>query len=258
MKSKLLWPLVNGAALVVTILVNGLANALPLNGQLTGEISDRFRVYFVPAGYVFAIWGVIYLSLLGFVVYQFLPAQRDHPRLRRIGAWFALSCAANSAWLVLWHYEYFGMTVLVMLVLLASLIVIYLRLDIGRAPVSTLERWLVDVPFGIYLGWVTVATIANVTAALDYLKWDGWGIGAEAWTVIMLAVGAAVGAAMAFTRRDAAYLGVLVWAFAGIGVRQSASPLVATAAWAAAGLAGLWMVGALVWPRRAGPGAQAA
>jgi hypothetical protein len=116
MKSKLLWPLVNGAALVVTILVNGLANALPLNGQLTGEISDRFRVYFVPAGYVFAIWGVIYLSLLGFVVYQFLPAQRDHPRLRRIGAWFALSCAANSAWLVLWHYEYFGMTVLVMLV----------------------------------------------------------------------------------------------------------------------------------------------
>ena len=92
---------------VATIVVNGLANALPLNGQLTGEVSDRYLVYFVPAGYVFAIWGLIYLGLAAFAIYQALPAQRANPRLRSIGALFVLASAANIAWIFLWHYEVF-------------------------------------------------------------------------------------------------------------------------------------------------------
>jgi hypothetical protein len=216
---------------IVTITINILANALPINGQNTGDISDMFQVFFVPAGYVFSIWGLIYIGLLAFAVYQALPTQRENPRLRKIGYWFALSCLANSIWIFMWHYNLFPLSLLVMLVLLAALLVIYLRLDIGRTRVSTVERWCVNIPFSVYLGWITVATVANVTDVLYDLGWNGFGIAPETWAVIMLIIAAGLGVAMAVTRRDVAYLLVLVWAFAGIGVKQAAVPLVATTAW---------------------------
>jgi benzodiazapine receptor len=236
----------NGLALVATVIVNGLANALPLNGQTTGEISDRFQVYFVPAGYVFSIWGLIYLGLGAFAVFQALPAQRENPRLRRTGYLFALSCLANGAWLVLWHYELFALTQAAMIALLLLLITIYLRLDIGRAEVSVAERWLVHVPFSIYLGWITVATIANATSLLDYLAWSGWGIGPQAWAVIMLIAATAIALAVGLTRRDIAYLLVIVWAFVGIAVKHSGTPVVSTAAWATAAVVGLVSIATVV------------
>jgi len=242
MKKDTLRQVVNVLAVVATIAINGLANALPLNGQTTGEISDRFQVYFVPAGYVFSIWGLIYLALVAFAVYQALPAQRDNPRLRRVGTLFALSCLANVAWLFLWHYEVFALTLVAMVALLLSLIAIYLRLEIGRAHVSAAEKWLAHVPFSIYLGWVTVATIANVTSVLDYANWDGWGISPEAWTVIMLVAGTAIAAAVGFTRADLAYMLVIVWAFAGIAVKHAATPVVATAAWVTAAVVAVMLV----------------
>ena len=223
--------IINVLAVVVMITINILANALPINGQNTGEISDLFQVFFVPAGYVFAIWGLIYIGLAAFAIYQALPAQRENPRLRKIGYWFLLSCVANSVWIFMWHYNLFPLSLLVMLVLLASLLVIYLRLDVGRTRVSTLERWCVNIPFSVYLGWITVATVANVTDVLYDLGWNGFGIAPETWAVIMLIIAAGLGVAMAVTRRDVAYLLVLVWAFAGIGVKQAAVPLVATTAW---------------------------
>ncbi|MBP1704171.1 MAG: hypothetical protein H6Q38_3278 [Chloroflexi bacterium] len=231
MNKDLIRQIVNVLAVIVMITINVLANALPINGQNTGEISDLFQVFFVPAGYVFSIWGLIYIGLLAFAVYQALPAQRENPRLRKIGYWFALSCVANSVWIFMWHYNLFPLSLLVMLVLLASLLVIYLRLDIGRTQVSTVERWCVNIPFSIYLGWITVATVANVTDVLYDVGWTGFGIAPEIWAVIMLIIAAALGVAMAVTRRDVAYLLVLTWAFAGIGVKQAASPLVATTAW---------------------------
>ncbi len=234
MKKDIVRQWVNVVALVGVIVVNGLANALPINGQTTGEISDRFDTFFVPAGYVFSIWGLIYLALIGFAVYQALPSQRENPRLRRVRYLFALSCAANVAWVFLWHYERFPLTLVAMVVLLALLIGIYLRLGIGRTAVSAAERWLVRVSFSIYLGWITVATIANVTQLLDYLNWGAWGISPEAWTVIMLAAATAITAAVLFTRRDAAYALVIVWAVAGIAVKHAGSPIVATTAWVAA------------------------
>jgi benzodiazapine receptor len=230
MKKDVVRQVVNLLATVVTITINGLANALPINGQTTGEISDRFRVYFVPAGYVFSIWGLIYLALIAFAVYQALPAQRENLHLRRIGYLFALSCVANSAWIFLWHYELFELTLVAMFGLLLSLIAIYLRLDIGCARVSTAEKWLVHVPFSIYLGWITVATIANVTAVLYYLNWDGWGISPEIWAVIMLIVGAGIASAVSISRGDVAYVLVIVWAFVGIAVKQAATPMVAVTA----------------------------
>jgi hypothetical protein len=221
----------NALSVILALAVNILANALPLNGQNTGEISDRFKVYFVPAGYVFAIWGVIYLGWIAFVIYQFLPAQKESPRLRRLGYLFALSGAFNAAWLFCWHYNRFGLSVLVMLTLLGLLIASYLRLNIGRTSVGATERWCVDIPFGVYLGWITVATVANITDYLYFIGWNGFGIAPQVWAVIMLVVASALGALMVFQRRDAAYVFVLTWSFVGIAVKQSAAPLVGNSAW---------------------------
>jgi hypothetical protein len=215
---------------ILVIVVNGLANALPLNGQTTGEISDRFDVYFVPAGYVFSIWGLIYLALIGYAVYQALPAQRENPRLRRTGYLYALSCLANIVWLFLWHYEVFVLTVVAMVALLLLLIAIYLRLGTGLTRVSTAETWLVRVLFSVYLGWITVATIANVTSLLDYWNWNGWGIRPEAWAVIMLVAGAAIASAVSLTRGDVADVLVIVWAFVGIAVKHADNPIVSVTA----------------------------
>ncbi len=250
--------LVTVLAILATIVANGLANALPLNGQTTGEISDRFQVYFVPAGYVFSIWGLIYLGLILFAIYQALPGQRDNVRLSRAGYLPALSCVANVAWLFLWHYEQFVLTLVAMLSLLGLLIAIYVRLGIGRAPVPAAERWLVRIPFSVYLGWVTVATIANVTSVLDYLNWGGWGISPEAWTVIMLGAGVGIASAVSLTRGDVAYMLVILWAFVGIAVKHASTPMVAIAAWVATGLVAVMLVvGAIVNRRRGQHGAPA-
>jgi hypothetical protein len=227
---------------VITIAVNALANILPFNNLTTGEISDRFRVYFVPAGYVFSIWGVIYLFLIGFAIYQALPAQRGNAWLRRIGYLFAASCAANVIWLFLWHYERFVFTLIAMVALLLLLISVYLILGIGKRRVSTAELLLVHVPFGIYLGWVTVAAVANATSVLDYLKWSGWGISPEAWAVVMLVIGAAIASAISITRGDIAYVLVIVWAFIGIAVKQSAAPVVAIPAGVLAAVVALTLI----------------
>ena len=253
MRNDTIRQLVNVVALVATLGVNGLANALPLNGLTTGEISDRFEVYFVPAGYVFSIWGLIYLALAAFVILQALPAQRDNPRLRRMGYLFALSCAANLAWLFLWHFEVFPLTLVAMVVLLLSLIAIYLRLGIGRSTVSSVERWLVRVPFSIYLGWVTVATIANVTSLLDYLNWGGWGISPEAWAVIMLVTATVVASAVALTRGDIAYSLVLIWALSGIAVKHADTPVVSITAWVTTAIIALVMAGGVWLSRRNKP-----
>jgi hypothetical protein len=229
-------------ALIITIIVNVLSNALPLNGLTAGEISDSFDVYFVPAGYVFSIWSVIYLGLIAYAVFQLLPSQRENPRLRQTGWWFVLSSAANSVWLFLWHYGYFGLSVVAMLTLLASLIVIYLRLGVGRQAVSRSERWLVHLPFSIYLGWITVATIANITAYLGFVNWNGFGIAPEIWTIMLLAVATVVAGLMAYYRQDIAYLLVLIWAFVGIAVEQADTPIVANTAYLAAGIVALFVI----------------
>ncbi|MGW8224482.1 MAG: tryptophan-rich sensory protein [Anaerolineales bacterium] len=240
-------------AAFTTIIFNILANTLPLNGLNTGDISDRFKIFFVPAGYVFSIWGLIYLGIIAYAIYQVLPAQRENPRLRSIGYLFILSCVANIIWLFLWHYEIFEFTLVAMLVLLLSLIAIYLRLGIGKTKVTRGELWAVQIPFSIYLGWITVATIANATQLLYYLDWNGWGISPEIWTVIMLAAGVVISALISLTRADIAYSLVLVWAYIGIAVKHSDTSLVATSALVGAGLILLILLLALIRKYRGQP-----
>src|SRR3990172_7576085 len=199
----------NVSATLALLVVNGLANALPLNSLTTGEISDRFQVYFVPAGYVFAIWGVIYLGLIAFAVYQALPAQRKIKVLDSIAPLYWLASPANAVWIVLWHYEYFTLTIFVMAVLLLSLIAIYRRLRAAGQPGAGF-RWCVQLPFSIYLGWISVATIANAAQLLTFLNWDAWGLSPEVWAAIMLAPAATLGLAVLRRERDWAYALVLV------------------------------------------------
>jgi hypothetical protein len=242
----------NLLTVLLALTVNILATVLPLNGQDTAEISDRFKVFFVPAGYVFSIWGIIYLGWIAFTIFQFQPSQRDNPRLRRLGYLFAISNIANAAWLFCWHYNLFGLSVIVMLSLLGLLIASYLRLNVNRSDVTRTEYWSADVLFSVYLGWITVATVANITDWLYFVGWDGFGIPAQSWAVFMLVVASALGFLMTLTRRDVGYVAVLVWAFAGIAVKQVSAPSVVTTAWIASAV----MLGLMIYSvsRRTGSG----
>ncbi len=212
--------------LLATIVINVLADAIPINGLNTGRISDAFQVYFVPAGYVFAIWGVIYIGLLAYAIYQALPAQRDNPRLQATGWWVVLGGLANSMWIFLWHYELFVGTLAAMLILLATLIATYVGLGIGKVKVSKSETWLVQVPFSIYLGWITVATVANVTDVLHTLKWNAFSLAPQAWFLVVLVAVLAISTLMSWTRRDVAYILVILWALVGIGYKFSNEPFI--------------------------------
>lgn len=215
-------------ATVITIAVNALANILPLNGLNTGEISDRFEIFFVPAGYVFSIWGLIYLALIAYSIFQALPAQANTPILKKIAPLYWISSLANTIWIFLWHYEVFSFTVFAMLTILVTLIMIS-KLVVGS---TGLEKWFVKLPFSIYLGWISVATIANVSQNLYLYQWKGWGIDTQIWAVILLAVASMLGILKSWMENDTPYALVLIWAFVGITVSQAGSTLVVTSAWA--------------------------
>lgn len=218
--NKLVFQIANVIAFIVTVAVNGMANGLALNGRTTGEISDLFPTLVAPAGYVFSIWGVIYILLFAFAVFQALPKHREDAFLSRISVLFVLSCVLNVMWLLLWHYLQIGLSVILMFALLATLIAIYLRLDIGRATVSLKERICVHLPFSVYLGWITVASIANVAAAIVWANLDGFGLGDVTWAVLVIVVALIIDLAVIYTRKDVAYSLVLVWALVGIAVKQ--------------------------------------
>lgn len=245
------WRLINALTLACMLVVNALANALPLNGKNTGEISDSYPVLFTPAGYVFSIWGLIYIALIGFAVFQALPAQRANDRINRIGGWFALSNVLNMAWLFAWHWEVLWLSVVFMVGLLACLLVIYTRLEIGlHARTSPMEQTMVDFPFSLYLGWISVATIANVSAALYASGWNGFGLAPQVWTVIMIIVAAVLGLLMIQRRNALAYPAVLIWALIGIRVRPDQNETVGTAAAAAAFLILLYLTFRLLRERQ--------
>ncbi len=205
---------------LVTLVVNGLANALPINGLTTGEVSDRFDVLFVPAAYVFSIWGLIYLLLIIFAIYIVTKRGQENEDIDSITWWFIASNILNAAWIIFWHYEQFPVTMIVMLGLLISLIAIYLKLDIGKKVRGLIEKLVVATPFSIYLGWITVATVANAGNLLYVLGWRGGPISQSGWTVIMIVIASILGVLMIFRRNELAYPLVLTWAFVGIWVKQ--------------------------------------
>lgn len=252
MKPSLLRTSLNIGALVAVLLVNWLANALPLNGKDTGQLSDQYPILTVPAGYAFAIWSLIYLGLLGFALYQSLPSQRDNPRIARITPLYLVSCLANIGWLFTWHYEILSLNIVLMLVLLGSLIGIYGQLRAEGARISTGERWLVLVPFSIYMGWITVATIVNVTVALYAAGWQDTGPLGAALASLLFLVAAAIAVTIARRFNDPAYALVVVWALVAVAIKHAGMMLVAATAWVVAAVVAVVVAYTLVKLLRGG------
>ncbi len=221
-KAKTTLQFANIAGFLGTIVVNYLANALPIAGKSTGELSDLYPNLFTPAGFTFAIWGVIYLLLTLFVIYQAKDIHKlnKDPVVEKVGGWFFVTCLANMGWIFAWHYQAVGLSLVFMLILLVSLIFIYLRLDIGRTRVTKMERYLVHLPFSVYLGWISVATIANVSALLVDAGWNRWGLSEATWTVIVIIVGTLIALYALRSRGDIFYSLVFIWAFFGIFMRR--------------------------------------
>jgi len=212
---------------IAMIAVNFLANALPLNGRHTGDVSDAYPSIFTPAGLTFSIWGVIYLLLGLHVLYQlglFRGSERAGDRtalLNRVGVLFSISSLANTAWVFAWHYDIIALSVVLIVVMLVCLILIANTLRASNLTVR--ERWFVGVPFSVYFGWTTVATVANVTVLLVSLKWDGFGLAASTWAAAIVIVAMAIGTFTMLRNRDVAYGVVLIWAYIGILIRQTSA-----------------------------------
>lgn len=204
--------LINIIAFMVMIALNYMANALPLGGKTTGELSAQYPNLFVPAGITFSIWGIIYILLLGFIILQFMTENKA--MVDAIGWLFVVSCILNALWIVFWHYQHLFLSLTVMLLLLATLIIINYRL-IPHPGVITRAA------FGIYLGWICIATIANATALLVWVGWQGWGISAEWWAAAMVFAGTAVTVILLGYFRNP-FTGIAVlWALAGIIAARS-------------------------------------
>ncbi|MBU0905055.1 MAG: tryptophan-rich sensory protein [Planococcaceae bacterium] len=201
-------------SLLAVITTNALANILPLNGQTTGEISNRLPVLFTPAGYVFSIWSLIYLLLIFWVIGLWRNRFNKDALYERRSLLFIISCVFNIAWIFLWHYEYFLLTVVVMISLLLTLIILYRTYPVHDNRLSS------RLPISIYLGWISVATIANISYVLTVYEWSGWGLSDPLWAVIMMTIGAALALHIRFHHFDIAYPAVFIWAFIGIAVRN--------------------------------------
>ena len=229
-----------------TVIVNGMANALPINNKTTGELSDLYPNLFVPAGLTFSIWGIIYVLLAIFVIYQLIPSvRRDAQKasfIQRIGPLFFVSCLANIGWIFAWHYENVSLSLLLMLVLLGCLIAIYLRLNIGKTEATKSEKYMVHLPFSFYLGWITIATIANVTALLVDIRWNMFGLGEQFWAVAVITVGIAIALSVVFTRKDIYYCLVVDWALLGILLKRLSVATVPDQSVVAVAIAGLVLV----------------
>lgn len=216
----------NIVAFIVTLAINGLAGVGDINGKSTAVVSNIYANLVTPAGYVFAIWGVIYALLFVFIVYQALPNQKDKLFQNQISVLFILSCVFNCLWIFLWQYNFISVSVAAIAALLATLVALYLRLGVGRAKVSLKERLFVHLPFSVYFGWITVATLADFAAALVYLNWKG--VPEDTWALALLLVAVAVTLIVIGFRRDIAYSLVIIWALAGIAVNQSSNSSVVT------------------------------
>jgi translocator protein len=212
---------------ILTIVINSLAGGTTLiGGRLTAAVSDSNPTLVTPAGYVFSIWGIIYILLGVFVVYQALPSRSNRGFTEKIGWLFVLSSIINIAWIFVWQFEYLVVSVVLIFLLLASLIAIYVRLGVGKSKVGLDDRLAVHLPFSVYLGWITVASIADVATTLVSLNWNGGGLSPETWAILVVAVALVITALMLITRKDVAYSLVIIWALVGIAVKQTGNQTV--------------------------------
>ena len=237
---------INLISFIIVVVMNTIVGATSLiGGKTTAQVSDAYPTLVTPSGYVFSIWSVIYILFGVFAIVQALSRDRAEIFREKIGLLFTLSCVFNVVWLFLWQFELFLASVVVMFMLLATLASIYLRLGIGKSAVRLWERIVFHLPFSIYLGWITIASIANVAVLLVSLNWDGFGLSQETWAVTIIVIALLLASLVVFTRKDIAYGLVVIWALLGIAVKQSIYPAIVTTAQASAIAMGL-IIGVVV------------
>ena len=205
---------------LIMIGVNALANILPINGLNTGEVSDMYPDLFAPTALTFSIWGLIYLLLALFILYRLglFGGKESTDVFEEIDIWFIVSSVANAAWIFAWHYLMIEVTVGLMLLIFISLAMINVRLH--QMNLNTKEKFFIRLPFSIYFGWITVATIANITALLVDLGWNGWNIAPQVWTSVIIIVGMLIGSITILKHKDIAYGSVIIWAYVGIVIKH--------------------------------------
>jgi len=204
---------------VITISVNTLANILPLNNVTTGQVSDNYSNLFTPVGFTFGIWILIYILLAMYTIYQFKfnsrrPDNNDRV-IRMVNTYFIISNLANTGWVVSWHYDLIPLSMVFMVIILLMLISIRVNIS-HRSSLSKSERISIQLPFSVYLGWITVTTIANVITLLVYLNWDRFGYSESLITVIVLIIGLIIAIATILSFKDFLYGLVIIWAYLGI------------------------------------------
>lgn len=228
----------NGIAFVSVVIINYMSNTGILNGKTIGDVSDSYKSLFTPAGYTFAIWGLIYLMLLGFVIYQgrslWSKKVQNDAFVIKTGWWFMLSCLFNSAWVFAWIYEYTGLSCILIFLLLFSLLKIVMNnrmeLDDEPLPIIAFLWW----PFVIYSGWVTVASIANISGYLIKLEWDGFGLSDVSWTITLICIAVFLNIFMVWKRNMREFALVGAWALIGIGNANNNHNVIAYTAFAGA------------------------
>ena len=200
------------------VVVNALATLLPINGITTGEVSDSYPNLFAPTGLTFSIWGLIYALLALYTGYQLAAKKAPQKLICKLGIIFSLSSAANILWIFSWHYQIIPLTMVLMLIILVCLI--WIMQLISSQELTRKEQFFIKLPFAVYLGWITVATIANATTLLVSIGWDGFGLPDSTWTVLLVAIGAVIGILTGLRFKSIAYLLTLVWAYAGIIIKH--------------------------------------
>jgi hypothetical protein len=209
---------------LIMIAVNALANILPINGVTTGEVSAAYENLFSPAGITFAIWGLIYFMLACYTLYQLGLFQGNDRHIKtdlleKIGVIFSISSIANSMWVFLWHYDFIALSVVVMIIILICLIMIVT--EISKYKLTFREQLFIKLPFSVYFGWITIATIANITTFLVSIGWNGFEISDVTWTIIILIVGVILSALTIIKFKDIAYGLVIIWAYMGIYIKHT-------------------------------------
>ena len=212
--------------LIVTIVLNYLSNTGIFNGNTMSTLSAAYQNLFTPAGYAFSIWGLIYLGLAAFVIYHAVisfKSNRESNVVLKVGWWFVISCIANCAWIFAWLYDYTGLSVIIMMILLFSLVMIILRsrMELDDLPLKQIA--FVWWPFSLYAGWITVALVANIAAWLTKINWDGFGIPSTTWTIIMIIVAGLIYLLMTWQRNMREYALVGVWGIMAIAVSNWAT-----------------------------------
>lgn len=222
--------ILNWGFFLIMVATNYLANAVPFNDKTTGQLSDQYPNLFVPAGITFSIWGIIYLLLFVFCVKQSknffsqTPDPSTNALVDKIGLRFVVSCILNSLWILYWHYEHLFFSVIIMLSLLIILLDIARRINFLSKNTEIHIPIVAKAAFGMYLGWICIATIANITAVLVFFGWDAFGQSETFWTCLMVIIGALV-VSFTLAKVNNAFIGAAVlWAFVGIIIKRIEAP----------------------------------